>query len=66
MDLMLTPPIAREMMSSPVRTIRPDATLAEAQRLLLHYGHSGLLSQVTWLLRSKPLRRRQDCPKLNL
>jgi len=42
MDLMLMPPIAREMMSSPVRTVHPDTTLAEAQRLLLRYGHSGL------------------------
>jgi tRNA nucleotidyltransferase (CCA-adding enzyme) len=36
------PPIARELMSSPVRTIRPDTTIAEAQRILLRYGHSGL------------------------
>ncbi|MDX2243314.1 MAG: CBS domain-containing protein, partial [Leptolyngbyaceae cyanobacterium bins.302] len=33
---------ARELMSSPVRTIRPDVTIAEAQRVLLRYGHSGL------------------------
>ncbi len=42
MDLMLTPPIARHMMSSPVRTIRPETTIATAQHLLLRYGHSGL------------------------
>lgn len=33
---------ARELMSSPVRTIRPETTIEEAQRLLLRYGHSGL------------------------
>ncbi|KAM3111666.1 CBS domain-containing protein [Phormidesmis sp. 146-33] len=36
------PPIARELMSAPVRTIRPETTIAEAQRILLRYGHSGL------------------------
>ncbi|MEO0947045.1 MAG: CBS domain-containing protein [Cyanobacteria bacterium J06641_5] len=36
------PPIARALMSSPVRTIRPETTIADAQRLLLRYGHSGL------------------------
>ena len=36
------PPIARSLMSSPVRTIRPETTIAEAQRILLRYGHSGL------------------------
>lgn len=36
------PPVARELMSSPVRTIRPETTVAEAQRILLRYGHSGL------------------------
>ncbi|MFQ3617590.1 MAG: CBS domain-containing protein [Cyanobacteriota bacterium] len=36
------PPTARSLMSSPVRTIRPDTTIAEAQRILLRYGHSGL------------------------
>ena len=36
------PLTARELMSSPVRTIRPDTTIAEAQRILLRYGHSGL------------------------
>ena len=35
-------PMARELMSSPVRTIRPDTTIDEAQRILLRYGHSGL------------------------
>ncbi|TVQ09871.1 MAG: CBS domain-containing protein [Leptolyngbya sp. DLM2.Bin27] len=33
---------ARDLMSSPVRTIRPDTTIKEAQRILLRYGHSGL------------------------
>jgi tRNA nucleotidyltransferase (CCA-adding enzyme) len=36
------PPVARALMSSPVRTIRPEITIAEAQRILLRYGHSGL------------------------
>jgi tRNA nucleotidyltransferase (CCA-adding enzyme) len=34
--------LARELMSSPVRTIRPETTIGEAQRILLRYGHSGL------------------------
>ncbi|MGD2183015.1 CBS domain-containing protein [Lusitaniella coriacea] len=33
---------ARDLMSSPVRTIRPNTTIGEAQRILLRYGHSGL------------------------
>ncbi|MEO0535273.1 MAG: CBS domain-containing protein [Cyanobacteria bacterium P01_A01_bin.123] len=36
------PPNARDLMSSPVRTIRPQTTISEAQRILLRYGHSGL------------------------
>ncbi len=36
------PPTALDLMSSPVRTIRPETTIAEAQRTLLRYGHSGL------------------------
>jgi tRNA nucleotidyltransferase (CCA-adding enzyme) len=36
------PVTARELMSSPVRTIRPDTTISEAERILLRYGHSGL------------------------
>jgi tRNA nucleotidyltransferase (CCA-adding enzyme) len=36
------PPTARELMSSPVRTLRPHTSIAEAQRILLRYGHSGL------------------------
>lgn len=36
------PPTARDLMSSPVRTIRPETTIQEAQRILLRYGHSGL------------------------
>jgi tRNA nucleotidyltransferase (CCA-adding enzyme) len=37
-----SPATARDLMSSPVRTIRPETTIAEAQRILLRYGHSGL------------------------
>lgn len=33
---------ARDLMSSPVRTVRPQTTIEEAQKLLLRYGHSGL------------------------
>ncbi|MBF2067476.1 MAG: CBS domain-containing protein [Calothrix sp. C42_A2020_038] len=36
------PPCARDLMSSPVRSIRPETTIAEAERILLRYGHSGL------------------------
>ncbi|MEO0408747.1 MAG: CBS domain-containing protein [Cyanobacteria bacterium P01_A01_bin.135] len=36
------PMSARELMSSPVRTVRPDLTIDQAQRVLLRYGHSGL------------------------
>jgi tRNA nucleotidyltransferase (CCA-adding enzyme) len=36
------PPTARELMSSPVRSIRPDTSVGEAHRILLRYGHSGL------------------------
>jgi tRNA nucleotidyltransferase (CCA-adding enzyme) len=36
------PPTARDLMSSPVRTIRPETTIEQAQRILLRYGHSGL------------------------
>jgi tRNA nucleotidyltransferase (CCA-adding enzyme) len=36
------PPSARELMSSPVRTIRPETSVGEAHRILLRYGHSGL------------------------
>lgn len=35
-------PTARDLMSSPVRTIRPETTIAEAQRILLRYTSSGL------------------------
>jgi tRNA nucleotidyltransferase (CCA-adding enzyme) len=34
--------IARELMSAPVRTVLPETTIDEAQRILLRYGHSGL------------------------
>ncbi|PSB55329.1 CBS domain-containing protein [Chamaesiphon polymorphus] len=36
------PLTARDLMSAPIRTIRSDTTIAEAQRILLRYGHSGL------------------------
>ena len=36
------PITAKDLMSSPVRTIRPQTTISEAQRILLRYGHSGL------------------------
>ncbi|MEH2069883.1 MAG: CBS domain-containing protein [Nostoc sp.] len=36
------PLTARDLMSSPVRTILPETTIAEAQRILLRYGNSGL------------------------
>ncbi len=41
-DQIPQPLTARELMSSPVRTIRPQTTISEAQRILLRYGHSGL------------------------
>ncbi len=34
---------AGSLMSSPVRTVRPEITIAEAQRVLLRYGHSGVV-----------------------
>jgi tRNA nucleotidyltransferase (CCA-adding enzyme) len=36
------PQTARDLMSSPARTIRPNTTIGEAHRILLRYGHSGL------------------------
>jgi len=40
----IPPPVtAKDLMSSPVRTIRPEVTIQEAQRVLLRYGHSGLV-----------------------
>lgn len=41
-DQIQEPLCARELMSSPVRTIRPETTISEAERILLRYGHSGL------------------------
>jgi tRNA nucleotidyltransferase (CCA-adding enzyme) len=35
-------PTARDLMSSPVRTILPTTQITEVQRILLRYGHSGL------------------------
>jgi tRNA nucleotidyltransferase (CCA-adding enzyme) len=37
---MHSPAIARQLMSSPVRTIDPDMSLTVAQQMLLRYGHS--------------------------
>ncbi len=36
------PLTARDLMSAPVRTIRPELTIEQAQRIILRYGHSGL------------------------
>ncbi len=36
------PLTARDLMSSPVRTIRPHTSIDQAQRVLFRYGHSGL------------------------
>jgi tRNA nucleotidyltransferase (CCA-adding enzyme) len=36
------PPTARDIMSSPVRTIRPETSIEQAERVLFRYGHSGL------------------------
>ncbi|PZD72006.1 Multifunctional CCA protein [Acaryochloris thomasi RCC1774] len=36
------PLTAADLMSSPVRTIRPHTTINQARRILLRYGHSGL------------------------
>jgi len=33
--------VARDIMSTPVKTITPDLTIAEAGKLLLRYGHTG-------------------------
>lgn len=38
-----TPLTARDLMKSPVRAISPDRTVAEAERLMLRYGYSGLV-----------------------
>ncbi|AFY60614.1 CBS domain-containing protein [Synechococcus sp. PCC 6312] len=35
-------PTAQILMSAPVRTIRPESPIDQAQRVLLRYGHSGL------------------------
>ena len=36
------PPTARDLMSAPIRTIHPETSISDAQRILLRYGHSGL------------------------
>lgn len=42
LEQMPLPPMAADLMSSPVRTIRPTTTIDQARRILLRYGHSGL------------------------
>lgn len=42
LEQMPLPPTASDLMSSPVRTIRPHTTIDQARRILLRYGHSGL------------------------
>lgn len=37
------PVTARDLMKSPVRAVRPDTTIAEAERVMLRYGHSGMV-----------------------
>lgn len=34
--------VARDLMSAPVKTVPDDTTVAEAHRLLLRYGHTGM------------------------
>lgn len=42
LDQIVQPAItAKEMMTSPVKTIRPETTIEEAGRLMYRYGHSG-------------------------
>lgn len=36
------PLTARDLMSSPVKSVKPQQTISEAARLLLRYGHSGM------------------------
>lgn len=43
LDLEVSPPLcARDIMSSPVRTVTRDMTMAEAGRLMARWGHGGL------------------------
>ena len=43
LELEVPPPLrARDIMSSPVRTIMPDTTMAEAGHLMATWGHGGL------------------------
>jgi len=40
----LTPPVrARDIMSSPVRTVTPGTTVEDALKVMLRYGHNGLI-----------------------
>jgi len=36
------PPVAREIMSAPVRTVNADITIRDANKLMIRYGYSGL------------------------
>jgi tRNA nucleotidyltransferase (CCA-adding enzyme) len=36
-------PTARQLMSRPVRSVAPDTPISEARRLMVRYGHSGLV-----------------------
>jgi tRNA nucleotidyltransferase/poly(A) polymerase len=36
-------PVASDIMTSPVRTIRPSSTMEEANRLMIRYGQDGLI-----------------------
>lgn len=36
------PPVARQIMSAPVRTVNADITIREANKLMIRYGYSGL------------------------
>ncbi|NLL18758.1 MAG: CBS domain-containing protein, partial [Clostridia bacterium] len=39
----ISPPLtAKDLMSSPVKSIKPEQTISEAAKLLLRYGHSGM------------------------
>jgi tRNA nucleotidyltransferase (CCA-adding enzyme) len=53
-------PVAREIMSVPPRTIAPDASVAEARRRMVRYGHSGLSVVEDGQLRGVITRRDAD------
>ncbi|NCO65475.1 MAG: hypothetical protein AUK32_01575 [Candidatus Aquicultor secundus] len=41
-DHIKKPPVARQIMSTPVRTVGADITIREANKLMIRYGYSGL------------------------